>query len=340
MSTSFAQLAATPGTVAPDPTKHVNYTLGMLLGVDDFNQEFAYLSGRDKWLARDAIGYGTLNGLRVSLDTTTRGPRISITSGSALSPRGQLIRMAPAQCAYLNDWLAANPSQTQGLIGTPSGSLLQLSLVLCYRRCPTDPVPIAGEPCRAASDLMANSRLTDDFALELRVTPPVQDEEDAVRDFVSWLDQVNVTDDPGTFPTIPEFEDLLRSGLIPGSPPNPGTFFQLGAPLTGIQIHPASLGEYVRAAFRIWVTEIRPVFHADWSSQNCGCGAASETANPLADECLLLADIAVPVINIGPGLNWTVDDSNPVTIDETRRPILLHARMQQEWLQSGLGSGK
>jgi len=32
--------------------------------------------------------------------------------------------------------------------------------------------------------------------------------------------------------------------------------------------------------------------------------------------------------------------ANPVTIDETRRPILLHARMQQEWLQSGLGSGK
>jgi len=30
-----------------DPSKHVNYTFGMLLGVDDFKQEFAYLSGRD-----------------------------------------------------------------------------------------------------------------------------------------------------------------------------------------------------------------------------------------------------------------------------------------------------
>jgi hypothetical protein len=26
------------------------------------SQEFAYLSGRDRWLAREAIGYGTLSG--------------------------------------------------------------------------------------------------------------------------------------------------------------------------------------------------------------------------------------------------------------------------------------
>lgn len=340
MSTSFVQLATATDTVAPDPTKHVNYTLGMLLGVDDFNQEFAYLSGRNQWLARDAIGYGTLNGLRVSLDTTARGPRVSITAGTALSPRGQLIRMQPAQCAYLNDWLAANPSQTESLIDTTSGSLLRLSLVLCYRQCPTDPVPIAGEPCRSAADLMANSRLTDDFSLELRITPPVQQEEDAVRDFVAWLDQIQVTDNEGDFPTLADFEQALRAALVPSSPLDAGSSFQFGSPLAGIQIHPADLGEYMRAAFRIWVTEIRPLFHAEWASQGCGCGGAAETTNPLADECLLLAEIDVPVINAGPGENWVVDSSQPVTLDESRRPILLHVRMQQEWLQSGLGSGK
>ena len=34
----------------PNPAKHVNF--GMVLGVDDFTQEFAYLSGRDQWLSR------------------------------------------------------------------------------------------------------------------------------------------------------------------------------------------------------------------------------------------------------------------------------------------------
>src|SRR5260370_18269682 len=98
MSTGFAQLAATD-VAPPDPSKHVNYTLGMLLGVDDFNQEFAYLSGRDQWLARDLLGYGTLCGLRVSRDQTVNGPRISLTSGTAMSPRGPLIWVRPAHCA-------------------------------------------------------------------------------------------------------------------------------------------------------------------------------------------------------------------------------------------------
>ena len=39
----------------PNPAKHVNFNVGMVLGVDDFTQEFAYLSGRDQWLARDQI---------------------------------------------------------------------------------------------------------------------------------------------------------------------------------------------------------------------------------------------------------------------------------------------
>ena len=99
MSTSFAQLAAAPGTATPDPSKRVNYTLGMLLGVDDFNQEFAYLAGRDRWLARDAIGYGTMCGLRVALDPTGSGPRITVSPGTALTPHGRMVCVHPAQCA-------------------------------------------------------------------------------------------------------------------------------------------------------------------------------------------------------------------------------------------------
>ena len=45
MDTFVPQVAAAS---APDPSKHVNFTLGMVLGVDDFTQEFAYLSGRER----------------------------------------------------------------------------------------------------------------------------------------------------------------------------------------------------------------------------------------------------------------------------------------------------
>jgi hypothetical protein len=340
MSTAFMQLAATPDAAALDPSKHVNYTFGMLLGVDDFKQEFAYLSGRDQWMARDLIGYGTISGLRISFDVAAKGPRISVACGDALSPRGQMIRVCPAQCAFLNDWLTANQKEVQVQLSSPPGGSLKLWLALCYRDCQIDPVPIAGEPCRSADDLMAPSRLVDDFRLELRLSPPAQQEEDAIRDFVAWLDQIQITDAPGTFPTIPQFEGALRAALLPiASPLDPSTYFHFGSPLSQFHIHPAQIGDYLQSAFRIWVTEIRPMFHAGWPPQKCSCsGETSQTSAP--EDCLMLAEIDVPLVNIGPGLNWQVDDKNPVVIDESHRPILLHTRLLQEWMQSGLRGGK
>jgi hypothetical protein len=98
---SFSTKVAAPTATEPDPTKHVNYTLGMILGVDDFKQEFAYLSGRDQWMARDLIGYGTVSGLRVTYDEAGGAPEIVVSAGVALSPRGQKICVPTTQCALL-----------------------------------------------------------------------------------------------------------------------------------------------------------------------------------------------------------------------------------------------
>ena len=76
-----------PAVAVPDPSKHVKYNLGMVLGVDDFDQEFAYLSGRDQWLARDLIGFGTVCGLQVTSETGGQGPRVIVTPGVAVNPR-------------------------------------------------------------------------------------------------------------------------------------------------------------------------------------------------------------------------------------------------------------
>ena len=74
------ELATPLETAVFDATQHVNFAKGMVLGVDDFRQEFAYLSGRDQWLARDAIGYGTASGLRVHFESdSAEGPRLHVT---------------------------------------------------------------------------------------------------------------------------------------------------------------------------------------------------------------------------------------------------------------------
>jgi len=334
-----------PAVAIPNPSKHVNYTLGMVLGVDDFTQEFAYLSGRDQWLARDLIGYGTVSGLKVRIDKDDeKGPRVLIESGVALSPRGQFIRVTPAQCAYLNPWLAANKEKLKNT-GSPPSADLKLYVVLCYRDCPTEMTPVPGEPCRSEEESMAASRLADDFRLDLRFVAPAQQEEDALRDFVDWLSQVEITDAGGA-----EQEDFLEAvresahlrsfvgspSISPLSPPiSSPPDFMFGVPPLGLSIPSGHAREYLRAAFRVWVTELRPLWRPNWFSEWQCCDQKEMDKQQAKEECLLLAELDLPLHRVALTDEVKVDDLRKILINEERRPFLMHLRLLQEWLLGG-----
>jgi hypothetical protein len=313
-----------------DLTKHVNYTSGMILGVDDFTQEFAYLAGRDRWLARDALGFGTVSGLKVQVDKEGgKGARIMILPGAAISPRGQFICVSTAQCAYLNEWLAANKDDLKDLkkpvitsppvTSPPANADLTLYVVLCYRDCPVDNVPIPGEPCRSEDDLMAASRIKDDFSLELRLKAPAQPEEEKVREYVEWLKHIKIVETGASTP-VRDFKKAARAKWLPAtSPPT------IISPPVDLQINASDVGEYMRAAFRLWVTEFRNVL----SGRKTGCSVEMSGGESIED-CVLLAELRVPLVSVSTGLK--VSDSKDVTIDEEKRPFLLHLRMLQEWM--------
>jgi hypothetical protein len=182
---------------------------------------------------------------------------------------------------------------------------------------------------------MAPSRLVDDFKLELRTTSPLQLEEEAVRDFVAWMNQIVISPTGHSSVSLHDFVNDLRADLgAVGSPPNPGGYFRFGSPLAGATVSASDLPLFMDAAFRVWVTEIRPLFHSMPASVGCPCSGGSSAPQP-ADDALLLAELNVPLVNVGPGENWQVDDLHPVTIDESHRPILVHTRMIQEWLLAG-----
>lgn len=328
---------ATPTPSAPlDPSKHVNYALGMVLGVDDFNQEFAYLSGHDQWLTRDLLGYGTVCGLKITIESTATGPRIVVSEGVAVSPRGQMMRVTNAQCAQLNDWLtmAINAQLLANLSDTISNTSAYAQVVLSYNDCLSDKVPIPGEPCRTADEAMADSRLQDDFKLELRPNatnqhPPDQSEEEALREFVALLRQVEVTNDPGQAMSLGEFEDAIRSAAqvmmtALGTPPDvmytSPPEFTFGSPAMIIRIPAMNVSDYMRAAFRIWVTDLRPL----WKETGCG--------SPPDEQYILLAELAIPVERDAESGKWFVDDKQQVVVDEEQRPYLIHLQLLQEWL--------
>src|SRR5271157_3861112 len=209
----------TPCLQKLDPQKRVNYSFGMVLGVDEFNQEANYLIGKDHSQYRLAHGYGTICGLQVSISTSP-DLEAQVSNGVAINPRGQEIHVRQQMCARLNDWLTANQATLQALYGKPPFSL-SLCVVLAYRECPTDSVPVPGQPCRTQQDSMAASRIADSFQLKLCInsdpivtspmSPPVdlvslaglcyrplQAEEDAIRRFGKLRHRIRIGDLPSS----------------------------------------------------------------------------------------------------------------------------------------------
>ncbi|HEY2900422.1 MAG TPA: hypothetical protein VGL59_07600 [Polyangia bacterium] len=341
-----------PSATAPDPTKHVSFQLGMVLGVDDLNQEYAYHAERLRWTTRDLVGYGTAWGLRVSArdDGPPRGPEIVIAPGVAINPRGQLIRVAPTQCASLNDWLAARTDDVvKRRLPTSNPNVFDLPLyvVVSYRDCQTDPVPIAGEPCRSEGDSTKPSRTADDFLLELTFDPPPQQEEDADREFVQWLrSHIAVTEDAGASLTIGQFLDGLRAAAdaaaapMVSPPPGPQPVLIEASPPSGLSVPASAVPDYLRAALRLWVTELRPRWRPNWLGDKGGCTGGGGLAATDQGNQVLLAALTVPIVPPGLGAaGFTVTSAADVVIAEDARPLLLPTRLLEELLIVDNGGG-
>jgi hypothetical protein len=222
-------------------------------------------------------------------------------------------------------------------LGSPPPDSISLAVVACYRECPTDEVPIPGEPCRTDAELKAASRLAESFELELRLAPAAQLEEDAVRDFVAWIRSLPVTSEPGL--GIDVFLDTLReAAALEGSPPSspPALLdFLLGSPPDSLAIPADEADAYYAALLRFWVEELRPRLRSATGAE-CGCGGGGVGELDKDADCITLAELEVPIAVDGISGAMLVADTPDVTVDDTARPTLLHLRMLQELL---LGDG-
>jgi hypothetical protein len=334
-------------TTLPDPTKHVNYTLGMVLGKDDFDQEFAYLAGRDQWLARDLLGRGTVRGLRVHVEPDptdgTHGPEVVVDPGIAIAPDGNVLRVKVTQCAYLNAWL--NAHATVPVTSPPAGGpepvpavpYVVLYVVISYKPTATDTVPIPGEPCRSEDDASAPSRLADDFLIELVTAPPSQVELDAMNDLFGWLDAVQVVATGGS--TLDAFLAALR-GSVPLSTPNnattPPTYVPpvvppyLKKPTSPLLVAAPNVPSFWQAALRVYVTELRAndlavsptPAPASWLDPG-----QTPAGDPPTETKLLLAKLLVPVTTGSPpSVNGKATD---VLVHDWTRPYLVPSALLQ-----------
>lgn len=299
------------------PSQHVNFTTGMVLGVEDYRAEFAYHSARDQWIMREAGGNGTLAGLDLSVEPDgTNGPRLRVTAGSAAAPSGQLICVGRDQCASINAWLAttevaAKVTAIANQNADTTKARLSLWLTLCYTDCSALPVPIPGQPCRSEEDLMADSRVMDDYLLSLSFASPRHSEWRAFQLLkvfeTGWVED-------NTQPTTPAARKALDEKLgkqLAALFATGGTFS--AAELAPITLHPTLRPALRRRLRQLWITRVRPLVMA----QRCADG-------PRGEDCVLLARIVVPVVKVG--THWELDGGatplDAVVIDESERSYI------------------
>lgn len=211
-----------------DALKRVNYSLGLVLGEEEFRQDQLHLRERDHLANRALHGYGTISGLEVSVD----GNEVRVGPGLALDAAGRFVCVSSAQCADLGRWFEKHEAEIVAALGSPPAlpGSISVFVSLCYLECETDKVPLPLEPCRTGEDSMVASRVSESFELRLSLEEPVPvgeatggAMEDAVADLVAAA-QPEDSSPPASPPfSIETTEDAVDAWVVAGRRPAEGT---------------------------------------------------------------------------------------------------------------------
>jgi hypothetical protein len=319
-----------------DPRQRVHYTLGMVLGVDDFVQESTWHSEALRQTVRDLIGHGTVRGLSVVQRVGAAGPEAVVKPGVAITPGGEIVRVPSEQCAVLNDWLdtgghsdvdkqLAHREAVDAAVGAPNVGTLRIYVVLQHAECTTTPRPIPGEPCRSEDDVLVDSRIKDGFALSLRLTAPQQIEHQGARDFNAWLARVPVADVPVPSDGLEQFLEALGDAASSSTEP---PFMQDPIP-AGLVIPLSVAADWYRAALRVYVTDLRA--RGVWlAARQDATGSAPQVDESVSG--LLLAALDLQLLKAG--ALWRLQEiADAALVDDSERPILLSADFHEQQLQ-------
>ena len=284
------------GRCRADPRKRVNFVHGLVLGADDLTQESTFLADRGEWLARDLLGYGTVSRpARHARAAAAAAPGSSSDPGFALSPRGRPIAVSMPQAVVLDEWLDARGTDmltdlVPGL-DSPPGDLLR-----AVRRPGLPPVrhrrssPGPASPAAPTKPPRVFTRLADDFVLELRLRRPASRTRIAhavARCTVAARDRDCRFAAGGRRST--SCWRRCATAALSGSPPSP----TLASPPEPLRVHAADAGDFFRAAFGVWTTELRPLLR---------------TCAPV-DDAVLLAEVEAAGRRVADG-RWLVEDAS------------------------------
>lgn len=296
----------TTTAAALPPNKRVNYTYGMILGVDEFRQEQQHFEWKHQLGNRLLHGYGTVCGLHVSQrppEPAGTDIEIVVERGYAISPQGHWIWVDRTLCARLDEWVQQH-KEDQPAFDTPGQHTVYVQL--CYEECLTDLVPVAGQPCASDEDSRAPSRILESFHAALTWQKPAQTAESYYRLLEQLLRQIELVTADSSPPAADDAHYLLDCIRAIGHDASPPANCWAAGEV--IRLNTETAGATLQEALLIWTTEVCP------------------RLAPAAEDCVLLACVQFEVNAAG----RVLPDS--VTVDNCERPFLLPGRLQQALL--------
>ncbi len=141
----------------------LNYALGVMLDERDFRDEQTYHRGRLARALKYLFGTGTVAGLRVDFDPTTK--EIFVAPGLALDPLGRAVEIPRPKCLVLKDWYEARVADdlqhlTDAFVASESGVIVDVFVrFLVGERGKTQAFPSGGLD---ATDAVTHARLRDE----------------------------------------------------------------------------------------------------------------------------------------------------------------------------------
>ncbi len=318
--------------------ERLNYVLGQVLGVKEFQQEQAYFLNKAQEQNRELHGYGTVKGLEVTCEPLAQdsgqGKKgdwiIKVSPGLAIDQKGREIWVDKEQCANLTRWLNAassilqsdqskatlNWSRLRDLAGNKLGNLDDskvLYVILCYAECKTGDQLILGEPCRTDADSVQKTRICDHFELRLSPTLPRQIEENHVQRLGELLARIKIN--PNLSKPKINNQEYEKNAFIKEICDEVD---RVEGVFSKSFVVPKNMADAIfHELLQYWVVHTRPALIESF---------------PVQDDCILIAQLQFKLKQPS-STSGNLEIEGNLTFDTLRRPYLLHTRLLQELLQ-------
>jgi hypothetical protein len=173
----------TTTALQPETNKRARYTAGMLLNATDLTLDQSYFLSKDYQHNLNLHGYGTVNGLDVTIENDEANDDIiKISAGMGVDRLGRSFTIGDIYCANFTEWLRLQPQAGEGIEA--------VFVVAYYAEKSEEPRPIAAitQACGETRDDNTDSRIVDSFCLKLVTTRPPMPLWEATRIFYNDMD--------------------------------------------------------------------------------------------------------------------------------------------------------